>query len=178
MTEILPHGIKEIDHCYQLLMEATGFLFHKCKIEVIRYEMRESSDVIYANLTTDDFDTSKYLIGSKYLNSTIIIEEYPFIKFSIFLSSADIIRKSDLRFIDVELFVKISAPKIFYENYINSTQWKNFRIKLFKERGFKCELCGSKKNLQVHHITYENLSTEKDDDVLILCQVCHQKAHS
>ena len=45
------------------------------------------------------------------------------------------------------------------------------------ERGFKCERCGSKKDLQVHHKTYKRKGHELPGDVELLCKTCHEKEH-
>jgi len=47
------------------------------------------------------------------------------------------------------------------------------------QRGGKCELCGKKKNLHVHHTTYENHGLEHIhlNDLMVLCKICHAKFH-
>lgn len=72
---------------------------------------------------------------------------------------------------------KKQIDKNVYKWYINSDKWRTFRNEIFKERGFHCELCSSKKNLHLHHITYENFMNEEKEDVMILCRSCHEKAH-
>ena len=45
---------------------------------------------------------------------------------------------------------------------------------------YKCESCGSNVQLQCHHITYERLTRERIDDLVILCggsNGCHQRIH-
>ena len=64
-----------------------------------------------------------------------------------------------------------------YKEYLQSPRWKAIRKRLYKEYNYKCALCGSGKNLNVHHITYENLGEENDEDLTVLCQVCHKKIH-
>jgi hypothetical protein len=39
-------------------------------------------------------------------------------------------------------------------------------------------LCGSKKRLDVHHLTYANLGKESINDLRVLCRSCHDKVHS
>lgn len=60
---------------------------------------------------------------------------------------------------------------------MNSDEWKARRQEKLKSSGFKCELCGSAINLNVHHITYEHLGYEPDEDLLVVCQPCHEKLH-
>lgn len=73
--------------------------------------------------------------------------------------------------------INVTSEKLFYQNYLQSVVWYDFRGKIFNERGFKCELCKSSKNIQLHHLTYERLGNEQPEDVMVLCQKCHEKAH-
>ena len=81
-----------------------------------------------------------------------------------------------------ELNLKFNFPeqptgKVNYHDWMNSDGWRKKRNKKLKEAGYKCELCGSAKNLRVHHITYENLGHEPMDDLLAVCDNCHKKLH-
>ena len=65
-----------------------------------------------------------------------------------------------------------------YLNYIQSDAWKDKAAQRRKIDGNKCALCGSKRKLQVHHLTYESLTNEDvEKDLITLCQDCHNKAH-
>ena len=64
-----------------------------------------------------------------------------------------------------------------YETWMYSKEWRQKRNRKLKEAGYKCEICGTAKNLQVHHITYENLGYEPMDDLLVVCKKCHEKLH-
>lgn len=65
----------------------------------------------------------------------------------------------------------------FYQ-YIKTQAWEEMRQKVFRRDGFKCVICGEAKNLNVHHITYENLGAEKASDLVTLCQFCHEDIHN
>ena len=39
------------------------------------------------------------------------------------------------------------------------------------------EVCGVKHRLQVHHLTYERLGNERDEDLKVLCWACHEREH-
>ena len=67
--------------------------------------------------------------------------------------------------------------KAEYQEYLKSPAWQATRKRLYKAYEFKCSMCGSPKNLRVHHITYENLGEEKDEDLTVLCQKCHSQVH-
>jgi 5-methylcytosine-specific restriction endonuclease McrA len=64
-----------------------------------------------------------------------------------------------------------------YEEYLKTTKWRNKREELFSLRGKKCEVCGSEKLIQVHHLTYKNIFNEPLEDLKVLCKNCHTEAH-
>ena len=65
-----------------------------------------------------------------------------------------------------------------YYEYLQSKEWQIVRRKRLQIDGYKCQMCGTGKNLQVHHISYEHLGQEKEiDDLVTLCKECHQKVH-
>ena len=67
--------------------------------------------------------------------------------------------------------------KKIYREWINGKDWKDKAKDIIKRSGYKCMVCGSAMNLCVHHITYENLCYEKDEDLMCLCKVCHERLH-
>jgi hypothetical protein len=73
--------------------------------------------------------------------------------------------------------IKITHKKKYY-NYLKSNEWKSIRLDLLEIRGEKCERCASVNNLQVHHLTYDNLFNEAPEDLEILCRSCHKKEHN
>lgn len=65
-----------------------------------------------------------------------------------------------------------------YLEYIHSDTWKARRKKFMEtRRRTKCYCCGSRKNLHVHHKTYDNFTSEKDGDLELVCADCHDKLH-
>ena len=64
-----------------------------------------------------------------------------------------------------------------YRSYLKSSEWAKIKIYLFESRGKKCERCGSKKRIQVHHKTYERIFNEDPSDLELLCELCHEKEH-
>lgn len=65
-----------------------------------------------------------------------------------------------------------------YQEYLQSSQWKEFRKKAFEHYGRRCSKCGTEKDLQVHHKTYVNIFNELLDDVMILCRTHHEEIHN
>ena len=66
-----------------------------------------------------------------------------------------------------------------YEAYINSAKWRRRRQRAIERAGYRCEKCGvsaQEERLEVHHLTYERLGSERDEDLSVLCHACHAKA--
>ncbi len=61
-----------------------------------------------------------------------------------------------------------------YEQYLQSPQWKRIRTDRMDMDGGSCQVCGSKENLAVHHITYARKEHEELDDLITLCSECHE----
>lgn len=86
--------------------------------------------------------------------------------------------------IDLELHKTQSLMFISAEAklaYLQSAEWHNLKNQRLKIAQYKCECCGSTTQLQCHHITYERLTAEHIDDLVILCggsNGCHQRIHN
>ena len=64
----------------------------------------------------------------------------------------------------------------FYLTYIESEAWRKRKREVIAARGRACERCGERKGLQLHHLTYERLGAEWDEDLVLLCERCHRWA--
>lgn len=62
-----------------------------------------------------------------------------------------------------------------YQDYLNSYLWKEKRDWIIEVLGDRCSVCGSRKNLHVHHKTYDSVGNEGQEDVEVLCSECHKK---
>lgn len=60
-----------------------------------------------------------------------------------------------------------------YQEYMKSQQWQERRLAKLEHAKFKCEKCGERNGLEVHHKTYERLGHEKSSDLIVLCKACH-----
>lgn len=60
-----------------------------------------------------------------------------------------------------------------YLFYIRSDAWRKRRERALMLAGHRCQVCGDKKRLQVHHVSYVNLGHESDADLTVLCWWCH-----
>lgn len=78
---------------------------------------------------------------------------------------------------DVIQKMENETEKIDHQEYINSPKWKAKRQMVLERDNFRCRKCGTGKNLDVHHITYEHIGNEPLDDLVTLCRNCHENVH-
>ncbi len=72
----------------------------------------------------------------------------------------------------------LSEKQKAYNKFITSPEWQAIKDNLFALREKKCEVCGSTKYIQVHHLTYKRFGgKEKPEDLKILCGKHHKKVH-
>lgn len=64
-----------------------------------------------------------------------------------------------------------------YSEYLQSEHWRTKRKEIINKYG-ECYICGSKNELQVHHMTYNTLGYESEYDLICLCKDCHHKVHT
>lgn len=64
-----------------------------------------------------------------------------------------------------------------YLEYINSREWAIIRNKVLMRDNFECSICGNTRDLQVHHLNYNNFKNEINhlEDLMTLCKSCHEK---
>lgn len=73
-----------------------------------------------------------------------------------------------------------SEEYITYSKYLHTKYWKEFREKVIEHYGAKCCWCGAAGEdviFNVHHIRYGKRFDEKLENVVLLCDSCHRKAH-
>lgn len=64
-----------------------------------------------------------------------------------------------------------------YHEYLQTPEWKKRRFSMLRWSRRRCEECGSKEKLQVHHKTYERRGQELASDLKVLCRDCHETHH-
>ena len=64
-----------------------------------------------------------------------------------------------------------------YKEYLNSPHWRETRKAALERAWYRCQLCNSEKNLNVHHNNYDRLWYESPRDLIVLCSDCHAKFH-
>ena len=70
--------------------------------------------------------------------------------------------------------------RLSHNDYLNTQHWELARSAVLKRDENRCADCGisnEKKPLEVHHITYIRRGKEHLDDLMTLCQDCHQERH-
>jgi hypothetical protein len=75
----------------------------------------------------------------------------------------------------IELGKKVEGLK--YAEYMKSKRWKVRRIMYFQKFGRKCVVCKGTRNIGLHHLSYERLGGELDEDLVVLCWGCHEEYH-
>ena len=61
---------------------------------------------------------------------------------------------------------------------MKSDMWRDKRAERMKIDDYACVMCGSKWELEVHHIHYRRLGRENVlTDLCTLCKNCHKKIH-
>jgi hypothetical protein len=71
----------------------------------------------------------------------------------------------------------MSSRKDQYTQYIASEHWTTLRAEALAKAKRKCEVCQSNGSLNGHHLQYRNLTDCTTDDILVLCQSCHDMWH-
>lgn len=63
-----------------------------------------------------------------------------------------------------------------YQTYLLSPHWEYRRWSCFLAHNCKCNGCIGHGRVTVHHLTYDNIYNETDDDLIPLCWKCHKRA--
>lgn len=65
-----------------------------------------------------------------------------------------------------------------YGEYLQSPHWREVRAKRLEKDGYRCAICGSTKDLNVHHLTYIRKGDENiETDLITVCHACHTMLH-
>lgn len=65
-----------------------------------------------------------------------------------------------------------------YRLYLKTPAWKSKAKQRAAIDGYQCQLCGSRENLQIHHLTYRHIGFENPwVDLVTLCENCHSGVH-
>lgn len=65
-----------------------------------------------------------------------------------------------------------------YLEYLQSEHWSSLRLKCYKAAEFQCEGCNDNRKLVGHHMIYRvPLTSCTVDDIMCLCETCHNLFH-
>lgn len=64
-----------------------------------------------------------------------------------------------------------------YERYLQTAWWHGRRNRALRDVDYRCQRCAGKRELQVHHLSYDHLGAELDRDLEVLCRGCHLGHH-
>lgn len=68
----------------------------------------------------------------------------------------------------------------FKPNYVKAPleAYNQLRRKILNRDGWRCQICGSASNLQVHHLQFRSaLGDDTMDNLITLCNRCHNDVH-
>lgn len=65
-----------------------------------------------------------------------------------------------------------------YDQYLRSSEWRCLRAQILARDGYMCRLCNCNRATQIHHTTYERVGRELPEDLLSVCQSCHDALHN
>jgi 5-methylcytosine-specific restriction endonuclease McrA len=61
---------------------------------------------------------------------------------------------------------------------LNPEPYEQLRKQVLRRDGWKCQICGSRQNLQVHHKQLRSQQGSDDDlNLITLCAGCHEGLH-
>lgn len=64
-----------------------------------------------------------------------------------------------------------------YAAYMQSNEWRAFKVEYWKTHDRKCAACGSSDRMCIHHVHYGYLGREREEDLVPLCWDCHVELH-
>ncbi|MDD5338205.1 MAG: HNH endonuclease [Dehalococcoidales bacterium] len=72
----------------------------------------------------------------------------------------------------------------YFQEFILPLWWKNAREAALRRAEYKCEQCGAKDKLEVHHKIKlpdpnhrHNHPLNRQDNLVVLCRTCHENTH-
>lgn len=89
------------------------------------------------------------------------------------------VAENDVRPLDAGERVSIARKwvwRVQYETHLASDRWRQIRAAKLTAAGGACERCGDPAE-HIHHLTYQNLGDEPQEDLEALCRPCHWQEH-
>ena len=64
---------------------------------------------------------------------------------------------------------------VAYIEYLASPSWKLKSLEAKERAGWRCQACGREDlPLEVHHNSHRRLGCEREQDLIVLCEECHE----
>jgi 5-methylcytosine-specific restriction endonuclease McrA len=61
---------------------------------------------------------------------------------------------------------------------LDSTSYTKLQRQVLERDGWRCQVCGSMQNLQVHHLKFRSQSGgDEEQNLITLCAECHARMH-
>lgn len=64
-----------------------------------------------------------------------------------------------------------------YRDYLRTNHWHRVRALALERARDRCALCPATRRLQVHHRSYARKGFEQPEDLIVLCERCHDRHH-
>jgi 5-methylcytosine-specific restriction endonuclease McrA len=70
--------------------------------------------------------------------------------------------------------IRIKSPRL----RLDSTSYGELHRQVLERDGWRCQVCGSMQNLQVHHLKFRSQSGgDEEQNLITLCAQCHARVH-
>jgi 5-methylcytosine-specific restriction endonuclease McrA len=61
---------------------------------------------------------------------------------------------------------------------LDPEEYRALRHEILERDSWRCQVCGSSSDLQVHHLKYRSkLGNDEADNLIVLCVRCHHQQH-
>jgi 5-methylcytosine-specific restriction endonuclease McrA len=61
---------------------------------------------------------------------------------------------------------------------LDPESYEALRQRVLRRDGWRCQLCGTMSNLEVHHMQYRSQSGhDSEENLITLCSTCHASVH-
>jgi 5-methylcytosine-specific restriction endonuclease McrA len=61
---------------------------------------------------------------------------------------------------------------------LDPASYERLRQEVLRRDGWRCQVCGTMSNLEIHHKEFRSHSgNDSEDNLITLCTACHQKTH-
>jgi len=61
---------------------------------------------------------------------------------------------------------------------LRACEYGRLRRKILQRDGWRCQVCGIRTNLQVHHLNYRGRGgSDRKENLISLCADCHRQVH-